>query len=428
MPKMSFVATGDSFITRGLPRNPGFDALAAVIGTAEARFTNFEAVVPGPNAIPNAISGGTWAKAPETTIADLQALGFNLMSWANNHTLDFCHAGVTETAAAFDRAGVVHGGAGATLEAASRPVYLDAPSARVAMISICSTLHETAVAGQQRPDGPGRPGVNPLRFSTTWTLPKAQLDVLAGLAQASGINAEHRMRVKEGFGEEVPEGVVLFGNHRFREGPPGKLTACKQEDVDRTVRAIGQARRQGEFVVVSLHAHEMEGTDKALPARFLRDFAHACVDAGAHAVIGHGPHVLRGIEMRKGRPIFYSLGNFIFHNETVPDLPDDFYAKYGLSMTDGVADAIDKRSATNTRGFAANPWAWKSVIARWEMDGEQTTALELIPVELGYGEHRGRRGTPILSKDPAILPHLAELSTPFGTTIDIADGIGRVRL
>lgn len=43
----------------------------------------------------------------------------------------------------------------------------------------------------------------------------------------------------------------------------------------------------------------------------LRRFARAVIDAGADAVIGHGPHVLRGIEFYQGRPIAYSLGNFV---------------------------------------------------------------------------------------------------------------------
>jgi capsule synthesis protein PGA_cap len=46
------------------------------------------------------------------------------------------------------------------------------------------------------------------------------------------------------------------------------------------------------------------------PRGDLRKFARAVIDAGADAVVGHGPHVLRGIEFYKGRPIFYSLGNF----------------------------------------------------------------------------------------------------------------------
>ncbi len=45
------------------------------------------------------------------------------------------------------------------------------------------------------------------------------------------------------------------------------------------------------------------------------------IDAGADVFVGHGPHVLRGIEIYKGKPIFYSLSNFIFQNETVLRMP-----------------------------------------------------------------------------------------------------------
>jgi poly-gamma-glutamate synthesis protein (capsule biosynthesis protein) len=136
--------------------------------------------------------------------------------------------------------------------------------------------------------------------------------------------------------------------------------------------------------------------------------------------------VLRGIEVYQRRPIFYSLGNFIFQNETVENLPSDFYEKFDLGLTDNTADALDKRSATNTKGFAVNPWAWKSVIARFAIEGETMTSLELFPVELGFGEPRPRRGTPVLSEDPAILMHLTELSAAFGTRILTERNVGRV--
>ena len=172
----------------------------------------------------------------------------------------------------------------------------------------------------------------------------------------------------------------------------------------------------------------MAGMDKTVPADFLRSFAQSCISAGAHAVIGHGPHVLRGIEIFQNRPIFYSLGNFIFQNETVENLPADFYEKYELGLTENVADALDKRSATNTKGFAVNPWAWKSVVARFGIEGEALTHLELFPVELGFGESRPRRGFPRPSEDPAILRHLAELSARYGTRIASELNIGRVLL
>ncbi len=429
MAAMNFVATGDSFITRRLPATPAMAELAKVIGAAEARFTNFEVVTPGDEGFPSAVSGGTWARAPEGVIGDLRHLGFNLVAWANNHTLDYSYGGLAATERALDRHGMVHAGVGRNLAEASRPRYLECPSGRVALIAVTSTFHESAAAGQQRPDSAGRPGVNPLRFTTSYTLPRERLAVLAAVAADSGINDAHRARVKDGFAAESEPGVILFGNYRFTEGASaGCHTAPNAADVGRITAAIGEARRQADHVLVSLHAHEMLGADKTVPAEFLRHFARGCIDAGAHAVIGHGPHVLRGIELHQGRPIFYSLGNFIFQNETVPDLPADFYEKYGLGLTANVADALDKRSDNNTKGFAANPWAWKSVVARFAFDADRLVSLELLPVELGFGQSRPGRGTPMLSGDPAILAHLAELSAAFGTTVTVTENLGRVVL
>ena len=52
------------------------------------------------------------------------------------------------------------------------------------------------------------------------------------------------------------------------------------------------------------------------------------IDAGADLVAGHGPHLLRGMELYKGKPIFYSLGNFIGQNELVPKIPADGYERF----------------------------------------------------------------------------------------------------
>lgn len=427
LPAMRFVATGDAFITRRLASTETLWQVADVVRDADARFTNFEVLTPG-DAFPNAVSGGTWASAPEGVIGDLQTLGFNMLTWSNNHTLDFAYDGLANTAAALDRFGIVHAGVGRNLAEAAAARYLETPQGRVALIGICSTFHETAAAGQARPDMKGRPGINPLRFTTTYFAPREELDALARIADASGVNDGLKMRIKAGFGKAPEPGTVQFGELRFKEGPAGVSTEANKADVARTLAGISDAARQGDYVLVSLHAHESLGTDKAVPAGFLVDFARACIDAGAHAIIGHGPHVLRGIEIYRKRPIFHSLGNFIFHNETIAALPQDFYDKFQMGLTEGVADAIDKRSDTNTKGFAADPWAWKSVIARWNMQDGEANLIELIPVELGFGVARSRRGTPRLSEDEGILPHLAQLSEPMGTKIAIDGNIGRVVL
>ena len=427
--RMSVAATGDSFITRRLAEPFQHADLAAIIRAAEARFTNFEVLTPGDEGFPSAVSGGTWARAPAGVIGDLRDFGFNLMAWANNHTLDYSYGGLAATARALDASGLVHAGVGGNLAEASKPRYLECPSGRVALIAITSTFHESAAAGQQRPDSPGRPGVNPLRYTTRYTLPRERLATLAAIAEECGINDAHKARMKDGFADPEEPGIVLFGNHRFKESESaGYTTEPKSTDVTRVCTAIGEARRQADFVFVSLHAHEMAGTDKTVPADFIRSFAQSCIGAGAHAVIGHGPHVLRGIEIFQQRPIFYSLGNFIFENETVENLPADFYEKYELGLTENVADAVDKRSATNTKGFAVNPWAWKSVVARFGIEGEALTELQLFPVDLGFGQPRPRRGFPSLSQDEAILRHLAELSSRYGTRIISHNNVGRIVL
>ena len=83
-----------------------------------------------------------------------------------------------------------------------------------------------------------------------------------------------------------------------------------------------------------------------MPAQFLVTFARAMVDAGADLFVGHGPHVLRGIEIYKGKPIMYSLANFIFQNETLLRLPSENYETYDLGADAHVADFDDRRYTT----------------------------------------------------------------------------------
>jgi Bacterial capsule synthesis protein PGA_cap len=92
-------------------------------------------------------------------------------------------------------------------------------------------------------------------------------------------------------------------------------------DIDAATDLVRQADRKADVVVVTMHAGA-EGSDhqrvRAGPETFLGEprgnvvaFSHAVVRAGADLVVGHGPHVLRGIEWYRGRVIAYSLGNFL---------------------------------------------------------------------------------------------------------------------
>jgi len=65
---------------------------------------------------------------------------------------------------------------------------------------------------------------------------------------------------------------------------------------------------------------------------------------GSRCLLISGPHKLRGVEIYKGKPIFYSLGNFFMQNETIEPMPDDMYESYGLGDTALAADFYDARA------------------------------------------------------------------------------------
>lgn len=430
MSGLTFIATGDSFITRRLP--PGDVAaheLSALIQTAQVRFTNLETVLRRDEGFPSAQSGGTWASSPPEVLQDLQAYGFNAIAWANNHTLDYSYGGLEATQKYLEQGNLVHAGAGRNLAQASAVRYLECPGGRVALIAATSTFHESWSAGEQRPDTAGRPGVNPLRFEKRYRVSAAQLKQLKAVAAAAGINTEHDLRLKEGFVAPDAEGAFRFGDRLFEASREvGECTSVSPRDLKRFERLIDEAKRQADVVLVSIHTHEMKDGRKELPPDFLVEFAHHCIDSGAQAVIGHGPHILRGLELYKQCPIFYSLGNFIFHNETVAALPADFYEKYGLDGHEHVAAALETRSAGDTRGLGANPKVWHAVVPRWEMKKGRLSQLELIPIELGFGQARYRRGWPRLTKSAEPLEELRKLSHDFGTQMQLKNGRAKVLL
>ncbi len=94
-------------------------------------------------------------------------------------------------------------------------------------------------------------------------------------------------------------------------------------DVETSRRVVADAARKADIVIVSFHGGAEGSSAQHVPygpetylggARgHLRAFTHAVVDAGADLVLGHGPHVVRGMEVYKNRLIAYSLGNFAFY-------------------------------------------------------------------------------------------------------------------
>lgn len=404
-----------------------FREIEKLIKESDVRFTNLETTVHDSEGTPGAFSGGTWAMSNPNILKDLEAYGFNLLNIANNHTLDYLYDGLALTEANLKRYDFVYAGAGENMAKASRPKYLDTPSGRVGFIAATSSFQDFWIAGEQRRDMKGRPGINPLRHEAIYVVSKENIERLKEIADSTDINAMNNLNFKEGFDVRPDSKYFKFGDYTFMEGDEeGLVTRLNEKDMERIERSILEAKRQADEVIVSIHSHEMKGEDKSQPADFLIEFAHKCIDAGATAVLGHGPHILRGIEIYKDRPIFYSLGNFIFQSDLVEFLPSDFYKKFDLEDDNNTADAFDKRSRNNTVGLGVNPLVWESIIAQWKIEEGKLKEISLYPIDLGFDVPRYSRGFPSLSKNTKVLKDLIMLSEPFGTRIEVIDKVGKV--
>jgi poly-gamma-glutamate synthesis protein (capsule biosynthesis protein) len=408
--------------------------LLDVIALGDARFTNLETLFTNGVGYPAADWGGTFLSSPPGCLDDLVRMGFNLFGRANNHAADWGADGVLETTRVCDAAGVAHAGAGHTLAAARRPAYLHLPAGKVALLAVATaTANATYRAGAQRPDCQGRPGVSCLRFEEFAVLPPDAMAQLRALAAHTRYERDKQYTVGLGFRSADAPGTFSIGGAKFKEGDAvGDAWDAHRGDFEDVLRHVRDARRQADVVVMAFHGHESTAEHDDMPPRLHRDFCRACIDAGCDGVVGHGPHRLRGVEIYKDRPIFYSLGNFIFENEEAVVQPAEFYERLGLDpMTSTPADAFDRRNSRGKGGFAADRAYWESVVAVWDLTEGCLADVRLYPVELAFGKPRPERGRPGLAEGAQaqdIIDRMDALSRPLGARVaSDARGYGVVR-
>ena len=142
------------------------------------------------------------------------------------------------------------------------------------------------------------------------------LDTLAALKKhglpyiGGGKDLDEAQRLKVVAIGGLKVGLMGFTSTHPAEGWAKKNRAgVAYSDFDRFPAVIAAARPKCDVLVVSFHG----GTELAEDANDIQKaFAHMAVDAGADLVLGHHPHVLQAVELYKGKPIVYSLGNFLF--------------------------------------------------------------------------------------------------------------------
>ncbi|MGW4488645.1 CapA family protein [Amycolatopsis sp. NPDC004368] len=336
---ISLVLGGDVNVQGRTEPKKAFRALAPLLSGADLRFVNLE----GPLSGSMGDHGGLdiphkpdWRHSAPEMVEALTAAGIDVVSVANNVT--YPPPAMLASLSVLEKAGIAYCGGGPNLTAAHTPAVIDRAGRRVAFLaytSLCWPIGQEAKADS------------------------------AGVAVAGAYTSYQ------------PDPRVLDVPGR----PPIVHTTPVPADLERLAADVHRARATAEHVVVSMHW--------GLPGEELTEYqiayAHAIVDAGADLVVGHGPHSIQAVEVYRGRPILYSLGNLVF----------DWPAMRGRHVDGLLAGCLL---------------------------GERPR-LELIPVRRG----EDNECVPLAGEAAAqVLRHVAELSAKRSTKVAVGAGIGTV--
>jgi hypothetical protein len=425
----SFAAGGDLIgpnqSLEGVP-DPALAAVARHFRDADLGFANMEGSLFDLDTFRGwqaAENGGGYPIAPAVVARDLRSLGITVVSKANNHATDWGTEGLVATLESLRAAGVAEAGAGMTLSQARAPVYLKTRKGVAALVDAASTFPPMSVAcpppnARYGPYARGCPGISALHVREVHLLPYAQFDQLRTLLGGLRVTS-----LRQSWSGELNSalagqgnGDLYVGDTIFRGAPTRGLTwEMNPQDFHAVIDSVREARQHANFVLFSIHAHEItpyespsqgDDNDTARPASFEPILFHAAIDAGADAVVRNGPHVLGGIEIYKGKPIFYSLGSFFF--------------EFGGSRSYQVPGGPLIRFS--------DAWFQTFVPVTTYRHGK-VSQIRLYPIVIA-SSHGPTDGRP-RPADPAqarqILRRIQALSAPYGTRIRIVNGVGIIR-
>ncbi len=420
--------TGDSLFVTDFPQeyHSAMHGVAEWIGACDLRLTNLETNLDDFGGCASAYSGGTWINTRKECLADLQRFGFNFYGTANNHVMDYSYHGLLSTIGTLDAAGLAHAGTGRSLAEAAAPAVIDCGGVKAAVFAVdCSFADASRAGNPTRKIGP-RPGVNYLRHSTRYLVTAQQMAELRRIADETHLNFQKNQSIATGFQKPEPEGCFLFGAELFTTD--GKLAGsfCNGGDKKRLLQAITDAKEQYDYVFILTHCHGSDEVCQENPPQYLTEFARACIDAGCSAVFGGGCHSLRGIELYKGFPIFYSLGDFIYQGGEVEHLPADFMEKWGADVNATAKEALGVRSQGGKVGLQFQEKNYQSVLPRLRFEKGVMTELTMLPLSLNYRRKDRLNGLPVVAEGEEaekVLQVVRSVSAAFGSKWKLADGL-----
>lgn len=426
---MRIIACGDLlFSSRNLAKRLD-PTIVNLLQSADAVFANAEFTCPPANLPPAAGRGYITAVKP-VTLKEFVDLNIRLVSFANNHTGDFGWEGVVHTMDCAEDLGLVPCGLGHSLDEARLARFLDTPKGRVGVVALGSTRSEVFLAANAGAGTVARPGLNPLRWGRAYVLPDDEFEQLKKITRSLGIDES----VREGMRVEV---MPSKGDNEFKFGSLFESalqiergekahvrTWFNEQDCLANERSIRDAANRSDFTLVSLHTHEGDKDSWYSPEapEFIEQFCHRAIDAGGDAVVCHGAHFMRGVEIYNGKPIFYNLGSLLMEFEAGESIiGPEMYQAYGHDVDARPSElhrARAKNSAGEFTGFNAEARFSQNALAIFDVT-PAGLACQILPLDLGMDRERAlSRGLPqtvTAQQGEEIARLLTSLSQKYGT-------------
>lgn len=442
---MRFVAAGDLLFSSTNLASRLDPKLVEEFQKADVAFGNAEFTCPDTTKTPPAAGRLYITSVDESLLDELADLNMSLVSFANNHSSDFGPEGVLNTLEAAKKRKIQACGLGRSLDDALLPRFIDTPTLRVGCVATSTTRSEMMLGSSAGQNLLARPGIAPLRWARAYVLPDDLFEQLKNIDEALGtadaFQKCNEIEVKKPFTKDFFKFGSLFeGNLDIERGEKAHVrTYYNENDAQKLFKSIVDCKNRSDFNFVSLHTHEGINNNwyDPVPAEFIQEFARKSIDNGADAVIGHGAHFMRGVEVYKSKPIFYNLGSLLMEFEVGQSfISPEMYNVYGLPSDSRPSDLHRARANDPSGkfiGFNSSPIFSRNAVAIFDVDeNDGSLKFKLLPIDLGMQrERRMHRGVPYLvdaAVGKEIAEYLTDASKLWGTKLEYDEKTGYIEI
>lgn len=368
MNKITLMAVGD---TAPYVEPPGsiFEAAIKTLSLADIRFAQVERTF-STRGIQHELASSPHTMQDPHLITAYSLAEFDVVGLATNHCMDFGPLALIDTIKHFREKGIASIGTGSNIREARAPAIIEKKGVRVAFLGYCSVLLPQYWATDDRP------GCAPARAHT------------------------------------------YYSPYEYQPGTPARIfTIADKEDMEAMVEDIQKVRPSVDIVICSFH-WGVHWVPRYI-AEYQIEIGHAAIDAGCDLILGHHAHLLKGVEVYKGKPIIYSLGNFAMSRAPgalgfcVPEGRYTFSEVYDIPISPDYT-------------YRHKDYYNHTVIAKATLNKNGQVELSFIPVFIEDGP-RPTVLEPDDNRFTEIVRQLQWCSEPFGTNMVVEDRLLKLR-